>query len=58
MEEPIIEKSNKLKVSTLFQFKMLMYRNRMGAKRDPLHFRVKVAQTIFMALLCLALFHD
>lgn len=35
-----------------------MWRNRAGLKRNPAHFRVKVGQTIFMGLICLALFHD
>jgi hypothetical protein len=30
----------------------------MGLKRNPMHGKVKVGQTIFMALLCLALFFD
>ena len=35
-----------------------MGRNNKGLKRNPGHARIKVAQTIFMGLLCLALFHD
>jgi hypothetical protein len=35
---------------------MLMWRNRTGVRRNPMHFRVKLGQTIFMALLALALF--
>lgn len=58
LEPPRTEKSDSLKTSAAFQFKMLMYRNKMGSKRDPMHFRVKIAQTIFMGLICLALFHD
>lgn len=37
---------------------MLMWRNNCGMKRNPMHFRVKISQTIFIALLCLALFFD
>lgn len=40
------------------EFKQLMWRNRQGAKRNPAVFKVKIGQTIFMGLLCLALFHD
>jgi hypothetical protein len=37
---------------------MLVWRNKCGIKRNPMHARVKVAQTIFIALLSLALFFD
>ena len=30
----------------------------MGLKRNPGHGRIKIGQTVFMGLLCLALFHD
>lgn len=40
------------------QYQQLIYRNRMGVKRNPMHGRVKIGQTIFIALMCLALFFD
>ncbi len=38
--------------------KLLLWRNRQGVKRHPGHGRIKIGQTIFIGLLCLALFHD
>jgi hypothetical protein len=38
--------------------KMLLYRNFTGLKRDPLVFKAKIGQTVFINLLCLALFWD
>lgn len=38
--------------------KLLLWRNSKGFARNPMHVRVKFSQTIFMGLLCLALFHD
>jgi len=42
----------------LGQFKILMWREEIGVKRDPGNGLVKIIQTIFMGLLCIALFHD
>lgn len=38
------------------ELKVLLWRNVIGFVRDPIHAKVKFAQTIFTALLCLALF--
>ena len=54
----LILSQNENKVGGFKQFKLLMWRNRMGLKRNPGHARIKISQTIFMGLLCLALFHD
>ena len=38
------------------ELKVLLWRNAVGFVRDPIHARVKVIQTVFTALLCLAMF--
>jgi len=56
LPEVNIEDFKKNQASLGTQYKMLISRNRTGAKRNPMHARVKIGQTIFMALLNLALF--
>lgn len=58
LPEPNVQIAESEKASLYEQFKLLMWRNKMGLKRNPGHGRIKVSQTLFMALLCLALFHD
>ena len=45
-------------VSGREQFKLLMWRNKLGTQRDPMHGRIRIFQTIFLGILCLILFHD
>jgi len=55
---PDVQVAESEKAGLCDQFSLLMWRNKMGVKRNPGHGRIKVSQTIFMGLLCLALFHD
>ena len=55
---PKIDFEKSRRPNVCVQIKTLLMRNRTALKRDPMNSRVKVGQTVFMALLVLILFHD
>ena len=55
---PDLASTGKNMATGMQQFGLLMWRNKLGSQRDPMHGRVRIFQTIFMAVLCVILFHD
>lgn len=53
---PDLEFYEERRLGFLQELRILLWRNSVGFVRDPIHAKVKISQTIFTALLCLALF--
>lgn len=55
---PKVDFKKSTRPNVCVQLRTLLWRNRTALKRDPLHSRVRIGQTAFMAILVLILFHD
>ncbi|TNV86565.1 hypothetical protein FGO68_gene1560 [Halteria grandinella] len=54
--QPDLEFYEEQRLGFWSELKVLLWRNAVGFVRDPIHARIKVMQTVFTALLCLAMF--